>query len=265
MNELYEERVKLTEPNHRYFHKDGREFTSLSRVRKTIQPDTDFKMMARNSAKARGVDVSVVQGEWDKTRDDAGNHGTIIHNSLELYGNTARILPENEHLRPMIISITSTESEYYQVYREKTLYDEEYEIAATADRIMATTRTKGSIMDLDDYKTNLTKGIYYTCKYKNYLKHPFDHVQNSNYYDYSLQLSCEAMMLEALTGRKIGRLTITFIPPLNPLAWRVIPVAYLKNDARILFKYFKGLKHIQANEGPQTISNEKSVIMPNFN
>ena len=261
MHKLFEERVKLEPIEHRYWHDDGREFASLSRVRSITRPDTDFKMIAQMTANKRGVDVSVVQGEWDKKRDSACDIGTLIHDSLETYGLTATIKPENEWLRPTILSISKGEADYYAIHRELCIYDEENEIAMTADRVLETTRHKSSIFDLDDYKSNESKGITYTCKYKNYLKHPFGHIQNSNYFDYSLQLSFEAMTLQELTGRKIGKLTITFIPPTNPLAWRIIPVSYMYYEALALRNYWAELKHIKKEEGDLTPT---PLFEPNF-
>jgi hypothetical protein len=257
---LFPERVKLRKEDHTYWHDDGRRFESLSRVRAITKPDTDFKMIASVTAKKRGVDASVVQGEWDKKKGSACDIGNIIHDANETYGKTTVILPENEWLRPSILSIAELEKDYYQVYRELCIYDEENEIAMTADRVLETTRHKASIIDIDDYKTNESRGITYTCKYKNYLKHPFEHIQNSNYFDYSLQLSVEALTLQKLTGRKIGKLTITFIPPTSPLSWRIIPVSYMKYEAIALIDYWKELKHIKKEEGEL----EGEIIMPNF-
>ncbi len=268
MNELFDERVKLTKEGHIYHHRDGRIFTSLSKVREVIKPVFNKDQHIFSAGKGKYVDMSPeqVKSQWKKTNTDACDTGTMIHDSLELYGLTAQVLPENEWLRPMIISVSATEKDYYAIYREKTLYNEEFGIAATADRILATTRHKESILEIDDYKTNLSKGIYFTCKYKNYLKGPFSHLQNSNYYDYTLQLSTEALFLEELTGRKIGKLSITYIPPNNPLAWRIIPVTYVKNDAKILLNYYKELKHIKSEEGESiTIyPNINNAVTPNF-
>lgn len=265
MNRLFEERVTLEPVQHRYWHKDGREFASLSRVRSVIAPDTDFDAIAGFTAKSRGVSKAEIQAEWKKKNVAACDTGTLIHDALEMYGKKALIEPANEWLRPMILSVSKLEIDYYAVHRELCLYDEDEEIAMTADRVMESTKHKASIIDLDDYKTNLSKGITYTCKYKNYLKPPFDHLQNSNYFDYSLQLSCEAMTLQKLTGRKIGKLTITYIPPNNPLAWRTIPVAFMKFEAQALFKYYRELKHIKKEEGDLDRSSTAVVeTMPNF-
>lgn len=260
MSILFPELVTLRHEDHVYTHQNGTQFESLSRVRGCIKEAFQSDMLSAMTAKKRGISQAEVLAEWKKKGDDASSHGTRIHEALERYEKTAVILPEDEHLRPMILCLTGEYRDYYQVHQEVCLYDEQYEIAGTADHIIETTKHKSSILNIDDYKTNISKGIYYESKYKKYLLGPFSHIQDTNYFDYSLQLSCYGLMLEKLTGRKIGTLSIVFIPPHNPLAYRRIPVNYMKNDAKILFDYYKELKHIKKEEGDLT----PTTLIPNF-
>lgn len=261
MNRLFEERVTLEPKSHRYFHKNGKEFESLSRVRGCIKEAFQSDMLSSIIAKKEGRSKESVLAEWKGKGDVAANHGTRIHEALERYEKSAIILPEDGHLRPMILALTSEYSEMYQVHQEVCLYDEEYEIAGTADHIIETTKHKSSILNIDDYKTNISKGIYFESKYKKYLLGPFSHVMDTNYYDYSLQLSCYAYMAEKLTGRKIGTLSIVFIPPNNPLAYKRIPVNYMKMEVIALFNYYKEQKHIKKEEG---FSRDQIISIPNF-
>ena len=260
MGILFEERVTLEPKSHRYFHKNGSEYESLSRVRGCIKEVFQSDMLSSIIAKRDGRSKESVLAEWKGKGTDAANHGTRIHEALERYEKSAIILPEDEFFRPMILALTSEYNDYYQVHQEVCLYDEEFEIAGTADHIIETTKHKSSILNIDDYKTNISKGIYFENKYKKYLLGPFSHVQDTNYYDYSLQLSCYAYMAEKLTGRKIGTLSIVFIPPNNPLAYKRIPVNYMKMEVVALFNYYKEQKHIKKEEGYL----EPQLTMPNF-
>lgn len=233
---LFDYAVKLRAEDHRYFHRDGREFQSLSRVRSCIKPHFESDLLSKGVAKREGKTQQQVLDEWSAKGKVATDHGTRVHEALERYEKTAIILPEDEGLRSMIIALTSEYKDMYQVHQEVTLYDEEYGIAGTADHIIETTSHKKSILNIDDYKTNISKGIYFENKYKKYLLGPFSHIQDTNYFDYSLQLSCYAYMAENLTGRKIGTLSIVFIPPHNPLAYRRIPVNYMRMEVQALFK-----------------------------
>jgi len=265
MGKLFEEKVVLEPIHHIYTHNDGRNFDSLSRVRDCIKTPFD-KSIARNCAgkgEYVGMTAEQVLVAWEKKANKAADHGTNIHDAIERFEKSAVILAQDEWLRPMILCLTNEYKDMYQVHNEVCLYDEEYEIAGTADHIIETTKHKSSVLNIDDFKTNLNKGINFENKYKKYLLGPFSHVQDCNYYDYSLQLSCYAYMLEKLTSRKIGHLSIIFIPPQNPLAYKRIPVNYAKNDAKILFNYYKELKHIKKEEGI-TSDNSAQQLIPNF-
>lgn len=264
MHNLFEERVSLNHESHVYTHMDGRIFTSVSKVLGTIKEKFDENgQITYATAKSRGVSREQVQAEWAGKGKEATDHGTNIHEALERYEKTAKINAQDEHLRPMLMAVNAEYKDYYRVHSEMALYDEEYEIAGTSDHVLETTRHKNSIIDIDDYKTNISKGIYYTNPYKKYLLRPFNHVMESNYYLYSLQVSSYAFMVEKLTGRKIGRLSIVFISPNNPLAYKRIPCAYLKNDVKILFDYHKELKHIKKEEGILDIFDTE--VLPTFN
>jgi hypothetical protein len=259
MPELYFEKVKLNHENHVYTDDSGRVYESLSRVRSCIKDPFDSHGLSLMTAKKRGISQAEVLGEWKATAKVATDHGTRIHNALELYQNSAAVLPENEDLRPMLVAVSSLYKDYYAVHQEKTLYDEEYGIAGTADTICVTTRSKNSILDLTDFKTS--KSIYYESKYKKYLLGKFSHLQDCNYVDYAIQLSSYAYMAEKLTGRKIGTLNIIHIPESNPLAFKVIPVPYMRMEIQVLFDTYRELKHIKIEEG---IKGESQIIIPNF-
>lgn len=260
MHELYEEKVTLEPISHTYRDETGRVYESLSRVRECIKESFKSDYLSKLTAQKRGISQEEVLGEWKATAKVATDHGTMVHLSLENYANSATILPEHEHLRPMILAVNALYKDYHAVYQEKTLYDEEYGIAGTADTICVTTRSKNSILSLTDFKTG--KGIYFESKYKKYLLGKFNHLSDCNYIDYGIQLSAYAYMLNKLTGRNIGTLNIIYIPQSNPLAYKVIPVPYMRMEVQTLFDVYKELNHIKAEEG---FSKEEQIFLPNFN
>jgi len=262
MHNLFEERVKLNAADHVYTHNDGRQFTSVSKVLDTIKEKFDENgQIAYATAKSRGVSKEEVQAEWAGKGKAATDHGTLVHEAIEVYQKIAYIAPENQHLKPMLLALGVLYKDYYQTHQEVTLYDEEYEIAGTSDTVCVTTRNKNSIIDISDFKTG-GNGIAYESKYKKYLLSPMDYMADCNYNTYGLQLSCYAYMLEKLTGRKIGKLSIIYIPPTNSLAFKVIPVPYMKSAVIEIFNHFKSKKQIFKN----TVTVQECFVepFPNF-
>jgi len=144
----------------------------------------------------------------------------------------------------MILDVAKVYSDYAMSYDELCLYDDEYRIAGTTDKLLCISKRKDGMVDISDYKTNLKKGIEFFSQYKKRLYAPLDHLEDCNFVKYSLQLTGYAYMFEKLTGRRVRKLFIHFIPPDNPMAHYRIPVMYMKNDFKLILEAYK--YHIQS-------------------
>lgn len=236
---MLQNKVKLEPISHKYYDDKGLQYMSISAVLELIKPLFERDKLSTMTANKRGISQEEVLAEWTATSKVATDHGTRVHESLEHYQNTASIKEGDEKFEPMIKSISATYIDYGKVYQEECLYDEEYRIAGTADKIFAVTTHKGSKFDIEDYKTNLSKGIVTFDKYGKTLLHPVEHMEHCNFNHYALQLSFYAYMLERLTNRRVRQMHITYIPADNFLNWRKIPVPYLKTDVINILKFYK--------------------------
>jgi len=229
--------VYLDKESHRYYDRDGREYESVSRFIGRFSKPFDRELISRMSAKKKGVSQDSLLAEWDKKRDDSIDHGNRIHDALEKFEKTTLIDPSNEDLRPMILSVNSVYKDYYRRHAEVILYDSEELIAGTTDKLLQTTSHKNCVIDFDDFKTNLKKGIQYKNEYGNYMLGPVSHLMDCNYNKYALQLSIYAYLFQKKTGRKIGALNLMFIPPTDMLGYKRIPTPYLKAEVEAMFEY----------------------------
>lgn len=229
--------VELEPISHKYHDKKGREYLSVSKFLTLFKPVFDRENISRAVARKRGVSQEVILAEWDETKDDSINHGNQIHNALERYEKSTIILPGDEHLRPMILSVAKEYSHYHKNHLEQVLYNETFGLAGTTDRLSETTSHKTSIVDFSDYKTNKSKGIQFKNDYGKYMLGPLSHLQDCNYNHYVLQLSIYAWMFQQLTGRNIGSLHLRFFPPHNLLAHYPIPVPYMKYEVEAMLDY----------------------------
>lgn len=239
--------MKLFEPNvymepiaHKYFHKvTGLEYISVSKLLGGLATKFDSEGVSKMVAKSRGVTQAEVLKEWKDITLVSTDHGTRIHNALELYKQNATVLPENEDLREMIVDICKNYSEYYQVHDELTLYNDECRIAGTSDMICIVTKTKGGYFDVEDYKTNMRNGIETFSKYKKRMLPPFDYLEDCSFVKYSLQLSIYAYMFEQLTGMKCRRLGIRYIPAEDYMKHTYMPTIYMKPEVEYIFNMRK--------------------------
>jgi hypothetical protein len=233
--------VFLEPVSHTYSNLSGRKFTSVSKVLESVSEKVDWSAIAGKVAgkgKFAGMTKEDILLAWDKNRDKAANHGTRIHNALERYSKEFKILSEDEDLTPMIKSIASTYVDYYQTFDEACLFSDQYGVAGTADKILQI--KKGSpFVDIEDFKTNISKGIEFFNKDNKYLISPVSHLQDCNFNKYSLQLSIYGLMYETLTGGKVRNLWIRFIPADNPMGHYRIMIPYLRLEALAVLEYHK--------------------------
>lgn len=231
--------VSLEPISHKYHDKDGREYLSVSKFLGLFKPTFDRENISRAVAKKRGVSQSVILDEWDAKKDNSINHGNRIHNAIERYEKSTVILPEDEDLRPMVLSVAKEYSVNYRNYQEQVLYSTDFMLAGTSDKVSQITSSAKSVIEVSDYKTNFEKGIQYKNDYGQYMTGPLSHLQDCNYNHYSLQLSTYAWMLQQKTGCKIGSLHIRFFPPTNLLGHYPIPVPYMKYEVEQMLQFYK--------------------------
>ena len=222
-------------------------FVARKQLRDELQlsktdPDPDKELI---NAKAE-----LVRMEWDARRDGAAEHGTIVHNMMEQYFNNRIVLyPKTESF---LYNLKQEYDKIYKEYRcEVRIFNEGFRIAGTMD-IPLLRNCKEPVLDIEDFKSNMIKGIYFDSisrkegklkHYNSYFLAPMTHMEICNYNRYVLQLSTYAYLCELLYKVKIGRLAIRWIE-FNQESEEIefsslIPIPYLRSDVMQLCKQNK--------------------------
>lgn len=237
-HKLFDDKVKLEPVSHRYYDASGKEYMSVSKFIKFLSQPFEHTYAYRMASPE-------TLAEWEKKRDDAANGGTRVHNALENYSKHGIISDEDKEFEEAIKSVISEYKSYYKCHEEICLYDKEYRLAGTTDKICVISRKSDSDVDLADYKTNTAHGIEFFSRYNKWMYEPISHLQDCNYNKYSIQMSLYAYFFEKLTGRRVRRMFLHHVP-LNDLSnHKIIPVTYLRNDVQlILDKYRDGVLDI---------------------
>jgi hypothetical protein len=258
--------VSFVEETHQYFDTNGNELTSGTRVIGKVKAPFDrervSKFCGKKLAKESGISEDEAQkqvlAEWDKKKDSSIVRGNWIHNNLEDY---LKIGKYDEKLSSVVEQLQPIIKGVYRFYPEALLYSLKYMVAGQSDLVTQRQRGKNSVFDFYDYKTNESVGIVFDSigrkkipakHYNRYMIGPFSHIEDCNYYHYSLQLSLYAYMSELTWGIKIGRLAILYVD-LN-LKLHIYPVPYMRFEAHALLEYHKGLKPL-----PQITEKKQSV------
>jgi len=243
---LFDEKVALEPISHTYTDKEGLNYISVSKVLSMLSEPFENTWAFKQATPEKLI-------EWKKKGDDAREHGTSVHNALETYNKFKTCEnPEWEEGLKSVLEVYKG----WRSYDEICLYNDEYRIAGTADKISAVGTGKNVSVVISDFKTNISKGIQFHSDYSKTLYAPFDHLQDCNYVKYSLQLSLYAYMWENLTGRKVKRMFIHFIPPDDFTKHQIIPVNYMKHDVRLLLETYKPQIDLLLNKNKVEQENE---------
>jgi len=237
------------EENGHVYSRNGLQYLSQSRFVELFEPEFDPSII-KHVARGRGVSVEVIQKEWDAKRDHSSDHGTNVHQIIEDSWNGKVV---QEEYREMIESIRTLVAPYKIVFPEKRLYLDHYCIAGTADHPQERCKIGDrQVIDIFDYKTNLSKGItLYTSALKNdkwthykdqWFKEPISHLEHSLYVKDCLQLSLYMYMCMVNYNCIPGRMGILYINGTNQV--RLMPVPFMRYEIEKMLEWYSQLKKL---------------------
>lgn len=139
------------------------------------------------------------------------------------------------------------------VYTELLLYNDHFKLAGMADKVIK----EGRLVHIHDYKTS--KVIEMEAFQEQTMKHPIHQLPSCNYFEYSLQLSIYAWMLEQV-GYQIGELVIEHVPDNH----REYKCKYLRDEVQSLLSHYGKSQNYPPYDFKQIPSGreEESFVYP---
>ena len=184
------------------YSKDGIILTPVTNHIKRYALPFDTMIIAKRSAKKRGLSVEEVLKEWEDKKVASCNLGNSVHKFAETYQKGME--PTIPQERAVIQFFESIPEFIVPVLSEYSLYSTEYKVAGTMDKLFLNTLT-GNFMIID-YKTNGDLD-------KNYMQqrllYPFNMLLDTPFNKYQIQLSLYQLLFE-LTGYKVERRRIVW-------------------------------------------------------
>lgn len=232
---LFPNLVSLDKEQHRYFHVDGREFISFSKIYGFLVEKFDAEAISAATAKRDNVSQESVKAKWNNATDE----GTRLDQAFKLYSQTGQILIENSDLQDIIKEMSIKYKDYSKTYEDLVIYNEDYRTAGEIDRLALTSKLKTCDVHVMDIK-RFENGMTYEPKGQKWLNYPFSHFPNTRYTKVTFQLSFYAWHYEKLTGQKIGRLFVDVVKVVDgKMVNETVPVQYIKTDIELLLETFK--------------------------
>lgn len=230
--------VILDPITHVYLDADNNQYESVTRFINKFTPQFDFESKSKKYASKYGLDVEEVRESWKQKNKQSTDFGTLIHEQIE-----NRLLKKESNYDRIIEDVAfEIEDAFVGEYLlEHTLWDKDYKIAGTSDLIV----DKKNTFSVVDFKTN--KQIKYTNDFEDkFLLKPINHLPNSEYFKYALQLSFYAYLYNLKTNKQLDRLCFYWLKRKNNsyenmdnASWIRHNVPYLKEEVKALLEYAK--------------------------
>lgn len=236
---------------HSYVDNENRTYISgTGLVAQCFTPFDEDAAAARESAHTGRLEFEI-QAEWAKKRNDAAAYGTKVHEYAEaVITGTALPKPATEQERHAFAivdaAVKGLAASYEFIAAEQIIFDPLYRVAGTVD-LLARNRLTGSLAVLD-WKTceSIT-----TDSFGKFALPPLQHVPDSKYHHYAMQLSIYAWLIAhpdytayPTKGEPV-ELALIHIPHVGDTpVWR--PAPYLVKEAGVAV-----LRHYEATTKAQ--------------
>ena len=184
-----------------------------------------------------GMTPDEIKASWDKNRDEAAAAGTKMHYDIECYYNN------------MEVHNDSVEYNYFKKYLESyghlkpyrtewMVYHEELRLAGSIDMVYECDDGSGDLLIYDWKRCRDIKKVDGFGKCAN--KDCIEHLPDTNYWHYCLQLNTYKAILEEKYGKKIRELYLVCLHPDNKnKSYQRIKVVDLQKEVQELFQLRK--------------------------
>ena len=202
MRNIIDKDIILKEPGHKYILKTDPsiDFQSVTEVIgnyfKPFDKQAIAEKLVATNIKYADTTVEALIATWDAARD----HGTKVHNEIELYINDS-IIPDETKASDAIEWLQKYQMKSdIDIYPDIKIYSKELKIAGSLDILAHDKRT--NMYEIVDWKTS--KSISTTSFKGKMGTHPITrHLMDCKFVQYSMQLSFYRYLLEQYYGLKI--------------------------------------------------------------
>jgi hypothetical protein len=199
-------------------------------ARKGKKPDNKYSDMSENE----------ILDMWEENRVQSTTDGTFLHKSIESFYNNIPVENDTIEFSYFMKFHEKFKDELIPYRTEWEIYHEELDLAGSIDMIF--TDPKGNFHIYDWKRSKEIKKIS-----NEYGSSPVDHLPNTNFWHYSLQLNMYKYILESkYLASPIQDMYLVVIHP-DDFAYRRILVPDLQNDIVQLVNH--RLNHLKDNKG----------------
>ena len=231
--------VSLDEKSHIYNINGDKSYTSVTKWNNSNFPifnENNIINSMMNSSnwinnKYYGMDKYEIKKIWKKNRIEASSLGTKLHNDIESYYN--KIIPENTSIEyQYFLNFVNDNKNLIPFRTEWIVYDKNKKIAGSVDMVYI---NEDNTLDIYDWKR--CKEIIKTNNFNKWAnKKCIEHIPDTNFWHYSIQLNTYKKIIEKNYNYKIKNLYLVCLhPDNNNNNYQKIKVPNLDNEIEDLF------------------------------
>lgn len=223
-------KIFFDEEPHIYYIDGVRVDTSVTSFIHNFFPHFNAKKIAKmcfdkakrdENSKYRNMSIEDILQSWEENRDDAANKGTFMHKSIELFYNEMEVNNDTKEWG-YFKNFQEAHKNFVPYRTEWEVYHEELNLAGSIDM---TYLNKDDTLDIFDWKRS--REIKKGSNEWGYI--PIDHIPNSNFWHYSLQLNMYKYILETKYNKTIRDMYLVVLHP-DEYNYRKIQVPVLKDE-----------------------------------
>lgn len=248
-----DKRITFYEENHIY-NVDGREdfvscTTFIHQFFEEFDADAVIRRMMSNTSKWStskyyGMTSDEIKEQWSSKGELASHNGTLMHACIEYFFNDCidkfpYDIP-SEYIRdfPRFLEKVVHPKGYIPFRTEWCVFDEDHELAGSIDMTFQVNANDSNTLVIYDWKRSC-KLNEKTNRFRNMLK-PLNHLPDTNYWHYAMQLNIYRHILETKYGKTIvGMYLVGIHPDLDGFQQEKVPL--LQTETQEIFALRKGL------------------------
>ena len=231
-------RIDFDEVNHVYFI-DGipyelsvtgfiksffEEFDSESVIMKNYA-----KWQSDKKSKYYGLSVDDIKKSWQKNAENASNKGTKLHKDIEAFYNDIEVCNNSVEFN-FFLRLNDRLKDKFKAYRtEWIIFDEEIKLAGSVDMCYEDKEGNYYLFDWKRSKQIIKENNYRKGKY------PLNHIDDTNYWRYALQLNIYKYILEKNYMKAISSLYLVKLHPVQQ-NYEVISIPDLTTEVNLMIK-----------------------------
>ena len=177
-----------------------------------------------------------IKKQWDDNGKKASNDGTIMHANIEHFYNGLEVKDNSSEFK-QFLSFYKDHPDLKMYRTEWMIFSEVLRITGSVDAVF---KNKDGTLSIGDWKRS--KQISFNSFGNKTGKFPFQHLEDCNFYHYSLQLNLYKIILEKFYNQKVKELFLVILHPDNPDEKYIkIPVDIMEKEANYLLDYRKNM------------------------